>query len=120
MYRRHLLASAAALCVPAMATPTPLEQSRIDKLIRYVEMQKGIIFIRNGKEYSCEEAAKFLRGKMDAMGKEVGTAREFIEQIATKSSMSGKPYQIRLGDGTVVLSAVFLSDELKRIESQPR
>ena len=101
------------------AAPPPLERARIDKLIRHVEIQKGMKFIRNGTEYSCEEAAKFLRGKMDAMGDEVTSARDFIERIASKSSMSGKPYQVRYSDGRTVPAAHFLGLELKRLEALP-
>ena len=123
MHRRHLLASAAALGAMAsrvaLAAPPPMEQARIDRLIHHVELQNGLVFIRNGREYSCEQAAKFLRGKMESMGKEVSTAREFIERIATRSSTSGKPYQIRLANGTLLPAGQYLIDELKRIESQP-
>ena len=123
MHRRHLLASAAALGAMAsgvaLAAPPPMEQARIDRLIDHVELQNGLVFIRNGREYSCEQAAKFLRGKMESMGKEVSTAREFIERIATRSSTSGKPYQIRLANGTLLPAGQYLIDELKRIESQP-
>ena len=101
------------------AAPPPLEQQRIDKLIRHVEVQKGMKFIRNGTEYSCEEAARFLRGKMDSMGAEVTSARDFIERIASKSSMSGKPYHVRFNDGRLISSAQFLGDELKRLEAAP-
>jgi hypothetical protein len=116
------LLSLGALAVGAgssAAAPSPLEQARIDKLIRHVEVQKGMKFIRNGTEYSCEEAARFLRGKMDAMGAEVTSARDFIERIASKSSMSGKPYHVRFSDGRLITSAQFLGDELKRLEALP-
>ncbi|HEY9239804.1 MAG TPA: DUF5329 domain-containing protein [Burkholderiaceae bacterium] len=98
------------------AAPAPHEQTRIEKLIRFVEGQKDMKFIRNGKEYSCAEAGKFLRGKLDSMGKEVTTAREFIERIATKSSMSGKPYQVRFADGRTIPASEFLGEELKRLD----
>ncbi|MES2100545.1 MAG: DUF5329 domain-containing protein [Pseudomonadota bacterium] len=101
------------------AAPPPHEQTRIEKLIRFVETQRDMKFIRNGTEYSCADAGRFLRGKLDAMGKDVTTAREFIERIATKSSMSGKPYEVKFGDGKTMLASQFLSEELKRIESQP-
>ena len=101
------------------AAPPPQEQALINKLIRHVEVQQGMKFIRNGTEYSCEEAARFLRGKMDAMGAEVTSARDFIERIASKSSMSGKPYHVRFSDGRLIPSAQFLGDELKRLEAQP-
>jgi len=125
MHRRHILVLATAPALGpyasrvAHAATSPMEQARIDKLIRHVELQKGMVFIRNGTEYTCEQAARFLRGKMDSMGKEVSTAREFIERIATRSSKSGKLYHVRLADGTVLPAGHYLTDELKRIKSQP-
>ena len=110
---------ALAASAGSSAAPPPLEQARIDKLIRHVEVQKGMKFIRNGTEYTCEEAGRFLRGKMESMGAEVTSAREFIERIASKSSMSGKPYHVRFSDGRSMSSAQFLGDELKRLEALP-
>ena len=121
MLRRPVLVALTALFAlrVAAAAPPPHELSRIERLIRFVETQKDMTFVRNGTEYSCAEAAKFLRGKMEAMGAEVTTAREFIERIATKSSMSGKPYHVKFADGRMMPSAQFLGDELKRMEGQP-
>ena len=120
MLRRSFLAGAVwLLTMPAHAAPPPHEQSRIERLIRFIEMQKDMKFIRNGSEYSCAEAAKFLRGKLESMGGDVTTAREFIERIASKSSMSGQPYHVKFADGKLVLAAQFLSEELKRIEAHP-
>ena len=123
MHRRHLLASAAALdsmaSEAALAAPAPMEQARIDRLIHHVELQNGLVFIRKGREYPCEQAAKFLRGKTESMGKEVSAVREFIERIATRSSTSGKPHQIRLANGTLLPAGQYLIDKIKRIESQP-
>jgi hypothetical protein len=120
LIRRSFLVSASCLlALPVLCAPPPHELSRIEKLIQFVESQKDMKFIRNGTEYSCADAAKFLRGKMDAMGGEVRTARDFIERIASKSSLSGQPYQVRFADGKTMLAAQFLSDELKRLEGQP-
>lgn len=110
------LTAIAGLCV---AAPSVHEQSRIDRLIRHVETQKGVMFIRNGTEYSCDEAARFLRGKMEAMGADVTSARDFIERIASRSSMSGQPYHVKLADGRVIPAAQYLSDELKRLDARP-
>lgn len=120
MLRRCLLIGAAGvLAAIAHAAPPPHEQSRIERLIRYVEAQKDMKFVRNGSEYSCTDAGKFLRGKLEAMGAEVTTAREFIERIATKSSMSGKPYHVKFTDGRMIPAADFLGEELKRMEAKP-
>ena len=121
MIRRRLVLSAAGLLawLPAAAAVPAHEQSRIDKLIRFVETQKDMRFIRNGTEYSCADAGRFLRGKLEAMGQEVTTAREFIEHIASKSSISGQPYHVKFADGKTMLASRFLGDELKRLEGQP-
>lgn len=102
----------------ARAGVTAAEQARIDRLIDYVESRKDVKFVRNGSDYSCEDAAKFMRGKMKAMGEHVTTAQQFIEQIATKSSTTGQPYMIRFADGKMMPSAQFLADELKRMDAK--
>lgn len=121
MLRRSLLASVATLLTlrAATAAPQPHEQSRIDRLIRFVETQQSMTFIRNGTEYSSADAGRFLRGKLEAMGREVTTAREFIERIATKSSISGRPYQVKFADGRTMLASQFLAEELKRLDALP-
>ena len=121
MFRRSFLVSVTTLMAlqAAAAAPAPHEQTRIEKLIRFVETHKDAKFIRNGTEYSCADAGKFLRGKLESMGKEVTTAREFIERIASKSSMSGKPYEVKFADGRTMPVAQLLTEELKRIEAQP-
>lgn len=121
MFRRHLLLGSMTLLLwgAAAAAPPPDEQARIDKLIHFIETQKGMKFVRNGIEYECSEAAKFLRGKLEKMGKDVTTAQEFVERIASKSTMSGKPYHVKFADGKTMLASQFLGEALKRIEGQP-
>jgi hypothetical protein len=120
MFRRCFLAGVGSLiALGAVAAPSPQEQSRIDRLIHLVESRKDMKFIRNGSEYDAADAGKFLRGKLEAMGREITTAREFIERIASKSSMSGKPYHVKFADGRMMPAADFLGEELKRIEAQP-
>ncbi len=123
MFRRSFLVSVTALlALSASAASAALpahEQTRIEKLIHFVETRKGIKFIRNGTEYDCADAAQFLRGKLESMGHEVTTAREFIERIASKSSMSGQPYHVKFADGKTMLASQFLSEELRRLEAQP-
>ena len=119
MFRRSLLVCLTSLVAfgAVAAAPPAHEQTRIEKLIRFVETQKDMKFVRIGTEYTCADAGKFLRGKLEAMGKEVTTAREFIERIASKSSMSGQPYQVKFADGRTMLASQFLHEELKRLDN---
>ena len=121
MFRRSFLVCMTTLLTlrAVAAAPPPHESTRIEKLIQLVETRKDMKFVRNGTEYSCAEAGKFLRGKLESMGQDVNTAREFIERIASKSSMSGEPYRVKFTDGRSMLAGQFLHDELKRLEGKP-
>ncbi|MEO8156008.1 MAG: DUF5329 family protein [Rhizobacter sp.] len=119
MLRRGLMVMAAVMLLAAatvQAAPPPAEQARIERLIQFVEQQKGIRFVRNGSAYSPKDAAKFLRSKFNKMGEHVTTAQQFIDLIASRSSTSGEPYLIRHADGRETPSATFLGDELKRMD----
>lgn len=114
--RSFLLGFVSTLALGASAEPPAHERELINKLINFVESRHDTKFVRNGKEYSCDEAATFLRRKMDAMGGDIHTAHEFVERIASKSSMSGKPYHVKFDDGRSVPASRFLGDELKRLK----
>ena len=118
MIRRFFVASAASLiALGAKSARSLQEQTRIDRLIMIIETRSDMRFIRNGSEYDGVEAARFLRGKLETMGKDVNTAREFIEQIASRSSMSGQPYQVKFADGKTMAAGKFLLEELSRLEA---
>jgi hypothetical protein len=59
-------------------------------------------FIRNGKEYAAADARDHLARKRRRGKRYYESADEFIENIASKSSWSGKPYQIRCDDEPAV------------------
>jgi len=119
MRRRLLLLSGPLLIRAAWAGDAmpAAERDRVERLISYVESHTDVAFVRNGTAYDSKDAATFLREKMNAMGDRVTTAQQFIEQIATRSSMSGEPYMIRHPDGRTEHSAKFLGDELKRMNA---
>jgi hypothetical protein len=76
----------------------PRTKAEIDELITYVQMS-GVRFIRNGSEYSGAEGAEHLRDKMARAGNRVKTTDDFINGIASKSYLSGKPYLVKFPDG---------------------
>jgi len=51
-------------------------------------------FIRNGKEYDAEDAEAHLRMKYKRGERYASTTEKFIENLASKSFMSKKPYLI--------------------------
>lgn len=92
------------------------ESARIDALLEHVASLTDVRFVRSGKEYDCEEAVDHLRRKLAAAGDSNLTAEEFIDRIASRSSLTGDEYRIRLPDGTMLPAADYFHRELKRIE----
>ncbi len=116
MYRRCLLGLGLMAAGVVHAAPDAVELARIERLIRYIEQQKDVQFVRNGTAHSPEDAAKFLRDKFKKMGELVTSAQSFIDQIASRSSTTGEPYLIRFPDAHIVPAAQFLTDELRRMD----
>jgi hypothetical protein len=90
----------------------PAEEARIEYLLAVVGSLHDAQFIRNGTAYDSTAAVKHLRAKLDVAGSRVKTAEDFIRYCGSKSSVSGKPYEIRFLDGRVVASADFLRQKL--------
>ena len=95
------------------------EEHKIDALIHSIEVLPGAQFIRNGNAYDGDAAAEHLRQKRRYAGDRIKTANDFIACCASRSSVSGKHYQIRYANGETVDAEVFLRAELKRIEASP-
>lgn len=94
------------------------EAQKIEQLINYIAHLEGCKFIRNGTEYAPTDAANHLRLKLKKGGNAKMTAKEFIDKLASESSMSGKPYQIKWKDGKVYIIKPFLLRELERIDKK--
>lgn len=101
-----------AAALPAQAPAD--EKARIEGLISHIEGLQSASFIRNGKEYSSTNAAKFLRAKWSRDEDEVKTAEDFIAKVASVSGTSGKPYVIRFNDGKEVPCGEYLTGRLKK------
>jgi hypothetical protein len=84
----------------APAAPSAAARAQIEALITRIEAQQGLRFIRNGRSYSAAQAAEFLRRKWPAQCAALQTVEQFIDQCASRSSTTGKPYEIRQGSQT--------------------
>jgi len=78
-------------------------------------------FYRNGTWHDGHEAQAHLQRKYDYLRKRglAESAEQFIANGATKSSLSGKPYEVRCGDTAAVPSAQWLGEQLARLRSKP-
>jgi hypothetical protein len=122
--RSFLLVACLAALSPSIANATqPVSASsrtpaaEIDALIDRVAKAKGVVFIRNGSEYTAAQAAEHLQRKRKAAGKRIKTPEQFIDAVGARSSMTGKPYRVRLPNGTEIDSAVWLNGLLREIRA---
>jgi len=68
-------------------------------------------FIRNGSEYNGMQAADHIQAKYDYYKSDIKTVEGFIERAASKSMLSGKPYEVRCADGKIIPAADWIRAE---------
>jgi len=106
------------LAAPSLFAREAAAQAEINYLLRFVETS-DCRFIRAGTEYPPKEAAAHLRTKLGKSGVQVKTAEDFISGIASKSYLSGKPYQIKLSGGKIQPAGPWLTQALERHRKEP-
>lgn len=75
------------------------------------------MFIRNGKRYSAEDAAVHLSMKYKRGKAYVESTQQFIDRIASNSSISGKPYQIRCPGTAPQTTRAWLTEQLEGLRN---
>ena len=101
-------------CIATVRADTTADEE-IRALIQAVA-ESGCEFNRNGSLHSAEAAAEHLELKYSRGQRYADTAETFIEQLASKSSWSGKPYQM-ICDGEVHPAGDWLTATLATIRS---
>lgn len=109
----RLLAIVLIGALPLLAVGADMD-TEIDALLLAVSTS-DCVFIRNGKEHDTEDAVSHLQMKRRKGGRYFSTTEEFIERIASKSSFSGKPYEIRCGDADPQPAADWFGDRLQEL-----
>lgn len=66
----------------------------IEYLLSYIS-GSDCIFIRNGSEHKAKEASEHLAMKYNRYKNRINSAEDFIEKIASHSSLSGRDYKVR-------------------------
>lgn len=92
------------------------QPDRIGLLLAAVRASKDT-FLREDKEYSGSEAAAFLVAKLAAQRGDEPSVDDFVDRIASRSSRSGQPYEVRRADGEVVPMRDWLRAELQRLDA---
>lgn len=69
------------------------ENEEIEFLLSYVA-NSDCIFLRNGDAHEAKGASDHLEMKYNHVRSRINTAEDFINRIASKSSFSGKLYEV--------------------------
>lgn len=98
--------------VAAFADPSSEVLGEIDYLIALIRTSP-CVFIRNGEDYDGPAAADHIREKFDYFRDRIDTAEDFIARAASKSELSGRPYQVRCPGQETLAAADWLQAELR-------
>ncbi|UTF59343.1 DUF5329 domain-containing protein [Gilvimarinus sp. DA14] len=93
------------------------DEEEIQYLIDFVA-ESGVTFIRNGSEHSAREAAEHLQMKYNRASRYAKDAEGFIDNLASKSSITRRPYQVVLADGTMLNASDWLYSALRQYRAQ--
>jgi hypothetical protein len=98
-------------CSGALATPTLEGQMEIDHLLNFTGAS-GCSFYRNRVWFGSIKAEQHLRDKYEFTKSSLSNAEDFIQFAASKSSLTGQPYQVKCGSAATESSAQWLTEEL--------
>ena len=104
------LVLALVLGCPVRAAPGADTEAEIQYLLDYVA-SSGCRFNRNGSSHEPADAADHLKLKYRRGKKYAGTAEQFIDRLASKSSWTGRAYSVDC-DGSIELTGPWLQDAL--------
>jgi len=123
--RRRLLAAATlplglSWVTPGRAALPRSVQAEVDALLASIEAS-GCSFYRNGSWHDSKAAVAHLRDKYDYLVVRdlIATTEDFIERAATKSSVSGQPYEVKCGSSAAVTSSQWMYGKLAFLRSPP-
>jgi hypothetical protein len=86
-------------------------EMEISYLLSFVA-ESECIFNRNGTDHEAVEASKHLQKKYNYARSRISTSEQFISRIASKSSITRKPYTVRC-KGQEIKTGQWLTDALQ-------
>lgn len=104
--------------VPGFAQPPASVQIEVNFLLGFIEGSR-CEFYRNGTWHDSQEAQIHLRNKYNYLEVRnlINTSEDFIDRVATASSLTGTPYEVRCNGAATVNCKQWLQDELARFRS---
>lgn len=107
---------AATATTPVPASEAPREIAALLSLLRVSPCR----FERNGRWYDGAKAAAHLQNKLDhAVGRGIApdSSERFIEEAASRSSLSGRPYRVKCGDAAPIPAATWFRARLRELRT---
>ncbi|MDR2368901.1 MAG: DUF5329 family protein [Deltaproteobacteria bacterium] len=108
----------AALFGPTHRANANLRGDELHKVVSLLDLlatKTDHSFVRNGQAYNVDTAVSHLKTKLRSAGDKIATCEDFINLVASKSSMSGEPYLIVTPNGENIEANKFFHDLLKQI-----
>ena len=117
MKRHALVATIILSCVSHNTFAiTPAADVEVQKLLHFVG-KSGCTFIRSGSNYTATQAQEHLTMKFSKARDKISSTEDFINEVASKSYMSGKAYQILCPQSAQQPTGAWLNAELKRLRN---
>ena len=91
----------------------------VEHLLAYLE-SSDCELVRNGRWHTGEEAVKHVRRKYEYYRDDISSTEDFIELSASRSKMSGKPYQVHCPGQPTVNSQDWLLTELSAFRARAK
>lgn len=112
--RKMILAAVLASALPMTHAITPQADAEVQQLLRFVG-KSGCTFIRSGSPYSAKEAQDHLAMKYGKAKDTISSSEDFINEVASKSYLTGKPYSVQCPKTSEQAAKNWLNTELKRL-----
>ncbi len=100
-----------------ITTKCPDQVSEIERLLKAIQ-SSGLVFLRNGKEATASVTANRLRSKWRKATPPIRTVQDFIDRVASRSSATGRPYEVELADGSTIEAKDWLRRQLNEADRQ--
>lgn len=110
--RSFLILLTAAFAGAISRADVPSAQAdEVAHLISYLETS-GCRMVRNGRSYTGRKGADHVRRKYDYFRDEISSTEEFVLYAATRSSVSGRDYEVQCPGSSPRSSKDWLLEEL--------
>ena len=121
MIRRHFFPLIIFLTMLGFCTLSAIAEEELESTIAYLlayVKNADVVFIRNNREHTPDEAAAHMRRKYEHFKDQIKTPEDFILLAGSKSLMTGQAYQVRLKDGETMLMQKWLEDALEKYRTK--